>query len=90
MVSPCPSKKKNDEFAESDLNKSIKATFIIQNAFTHAIYSLVELVPGEKPLLNHKFYLDLKNRLVASKLETQIKELGGVSVPFVYRNISKL
>lgn len=30
MVSPCPSKNKNDEFAESDLNKSIiKATSFI-------------------------------------------------------------
>lgn len=51
---------------------------------THTLF--LELVPGEKPLLNHKFYLDLKNRLVATKLETQIKELGGVSVSFVYRN----
>lgn len=36
MVSPCPSKKKNDEFAESDLKKSIKATSSIRGAFTHA------------------------------------------------------
>lgn len=36
------------------------------------------LVKGPKPLQRLKFYLDIKNHAVTSKLEEKIKELGGV------------
>lgn len=34
---------------------------------------------GSKPLIRFKFYLDIKNHVICSKIEAKIKELGGVS-----------
>lgn len=42
----------------------------------------VKLVKGAKPLIHHKFYLDVEKHNVANKIENQIKELGGVSIHF--------
>jgi hypothetical protein len=39
----------------------------------------VKLVRGTKPLIYFKFYLDIENHTVATKIESKIKELGGVS-----------
>lgn len=40
-------------------------------------------VSRNKPLIKYRFYLDVKNRVSANKLEVKIKELGGVSVLFM-------
>lgn len=37
-------------------------------------------MPGPKPLTKYRFYLDVKNHITSGKLETKIKDLGGVSV----------
>ncbi|ETN59084.1 hypothetical protein AND_009334 [Anopheles darlingi] len=39
----------------------------------------VKLVKGSKPLIHHRFYLDIERHQVATKIESTIKELGGVS-----------
>ncbi|XP_022901356.2 MATH and LRR domain-containing protein PFE0570w isoform X1 [Onthophagus taurus] len=41
-----------------------------------------------KPLHNYKFYLDVKNRIIASKVELKIKELGGVLELFLIKEIT--
>lgn len=38
-----------------------------------------KLVKGPKPLVNHRFYLDIENHNVSSRIELKIAELGGVS-----------
>ncbi|XP_018326232.1 protein chiffon isoform X2 [Agrilus planipennis] len=43
-----------------------------------------------KPLYKQKFYLDVKNRAVASKLEAKIKELGGDIELFLVKDIKGL
>uniref|UniRef100_A0A182FBJ2 Uncharacterized protein n=2 Tax=Anopheles albimanus TaxID=7167 RepID=A0A182FBJ2_ANOAL len=37
----------------------------------------VKLVKGSKPLIHHRFYLDIERHQVATKIESTIKELGG-------------
>lgn len=38
-----------------------------------------KLLKGSKPLLNHKFYLDIEKHHISNRIELKIKELGGVS-----------
>ena len=40
----------------------------------------VQLVKGPKPLVYHRFYLDIEQHQIATKIETTIKQLGGVSM----------
>lgn len=47
----------------------------------------VKLVKGDKPLIHHKFYLDVEKYNIANKIENQIKELGGVSTCLSYNKI---
>lgn len=42
-------------------------------------FSEVPIRKGPKPLEKKKFYLDIKNYALSSKLEAKLKELGGVS-----------
>lgn len=39
-----------------------------------------KLIKGQKPLINYRFYLDIEKHHISSKIETKIKELGGVSI----------
>lgn len=39
---------------------------------------------GAKPLLNKKFYLDLKNHIASSNLEQKLKSLGAVSIHVLF------
>lgn len=43
-----------------------------------------KLIKGQKPLINYRFYLDIEKHHISSKIETKIKELGGVSILFIY------
>ncbi|GLV35989.1 chiffon [Carabus blaptoides fortunei] len=50
--------------------------------------SKTTLVKGPKPLLKFKFYLDVKNHCVCSKLEAKIKSLGGVIEVFLVEEVT--
>uniref|UniRef100_A0A182TPV4 Uncharacterized protein n=1 Tax=Anopheles melas TaxID=34690 RepID=A0A182TPV4_9DIPT len=52
----------------------------------------VQLVKGPKPLVYHRFYLDIEQHQIATKIETTIKQLGGVSMknncPLLYSSLT--
>ncbi|XP_058170719.1 uncharacterized protein LOC131285881 [Anopheles ziemanni] len=48
----------------------------------------VKLVKGPKPLIYHRFYLDIERHQVATKIETTIKELGGSIEFFLNKDIT--
>lgn len=50
--------------------------------------SAVSLVPGPKPLTKYRFYLDVKNHITSGKLETKIKDLGGVLELFLVKEVT--
>lgn len=47
----------------------------------------VKLVKGSKPLVHHKFYLDIENNHLTTRIENKIKELGGVSRVLILNKI---
>lgn len=49
------------------------------NSLTNDIADKCKIIKGQKPLINYRFYLDIEKHHIASKIETKIKELGGVS-----------
>lgn len=53
------------------------------------ILGKVKLIKGTKPLIHHKFYLDIEKHIIATRIENKIKELGGVSIyDFVIRSVT--
>lgn len=50
------------------------------NTKTIGIPDKCKLIKGQKPLINYRFYLDIEKHHISSKIETKIKELGGVSI----------
>ncbi|XP_052891106.1 uncharacterized protein LOC128299243 [Anopheles moucheti] len=48
----------------------------------------VQLVKGPKPLVYHRFYLDIEQHQVATKIETTIKQLGGSIEFFLNKDIT--
>lgn len=50
------------------------------NTPTNGIPDKCKLIKGQKPLINYRFYLDIEKHHISSKIETKIKELGGVSI----------
>ncbi|KRT83785.1 hypothetical protein AMK59_3598, partial [Oryctes borbonicus] len=48
----------------------------------------LQSVSRNKPLIKYRFYLDVKNRVSANKLEVKIKELGGELELFLIREVS--
>lgn len=50
------------------------------NTLTNGIPDKCKLIKGQKPLINYRFYLDIEKHHISSKIETKIKELGGVSI----------
>ncbi|XP_050098629.1 uncharacterized protein LOC126579250 [Anopheles aquasalis] len=50
--------------------------------------SKVKLVKGSKPLIHHRFYLDIERHQVATKIESTIKELGGTVEFFLSKTIT--
>lgn len=56
------------------------------NTRINGIPDKCKLIKGQKPLINYRFYLDIEKHHISSKIETKIKELGGVSI-FVIINI---
>lgn len=53
------------------------------NIRTNGIPDKCKLIKGQKPLINYRFYLDIEKHHISSKIETKIKELGGVSIYFI-------
>lgn len=52
----------------------------ISNGPIDGIPDKCKLIKGQKPLINYRFYLDIEKHHISSKIETKIKELGGVSI----------
>ncbi|XP_011174238.1 uncharacterized protein LOC105206430 isoform X1 [Solenopsis invicta] len=48
----------------------------------------IRIRKGPQPLEDKSFYLDIKNHAVATKLEAQIRELGGVVELFLVRSVN--
>ncbi|XP_058065385.1 uncharacterized protein LOC131215027 [Anopheles bellator] len=48
----------------------------------------VKLVKGPKPLVHHRFFLDIERHQIAAKIESTIKELGGSIEFFLSENIT--
>ncbi|XP_017771609.1 PREDICTED: protein chiffon isoform X2 [Nicrophorus vespilloides] len=83
MVSSSNGEKKDDDAADADgATTATTATTIQLNK------SPVTLVPGTKPLKNYRFYLDVKSHITSSKLESKIKELGGVLELFLVKEVT--
>lgn len=53
------------------------------NTRTNRIPDKCKLIKGQKPLINYRFYLDIEKHHISIKIETKIKELGGVSILFI-------
>lgn len=54
----------------------------VANVKTDGIPDKCKIIKGLKPLVNYRFYLDIEKHHISSKIETKIKELGGVSIFF--------
>uniref|UniRef100_A0A182HHV3 Uncharacterized protein n=1 Tax=Anopheles arabiensis TaxID=7173 RepID=A0A182HHV3_ANOAR len=48
----------------------------------------VQLVKGPKPLVYHRFYLDIEQHQIATKIETTIKQLGGSVEFFLNKDVT--
>ncbi|XP_052869158.1 uncharacterized protein LOC128274864 [Anopheles cruzii] len=48
----------------------------------------VKLVKGPKPLIHHRFFLDIERHQIAAKIESTIKQLGGSIEFFLSENIT--
>lgn len=55
-------------------DRSAKISKVFKTSFVD-----IRIRRGLQPLDEKSFYLDIKNHAIAAKLETQIRELGGVS-----------
>lgn len=58
--------------------------FVVIHQF-YIFVDKVKVVKGPKPLIYHKFYLDIEKHNIATKIENKIKELGGVSMNMEFK-----
>lgn len=49
----------------------------------YVVIPVIRIQRGPKPLEKKTFYLDIKNHGLSAKLESRIKELGGVSISYI-------
>lgn len=55
---------------------------------SHQQSNKCKLIKGSKPLVNYRFYLDIENHNVSSKIEHKIKELGGSIEFFLAKEVT--